>query len=191
MLTEKRKEKRVKIRLWILVLLVGLWVVLIPQYVKAESPVIEAVELFNFRDLTTPVTEFVIGDEVTFTVRFTDADLDCAYLTISEYFLLLPNPDPSSETTYWIVQDTVTDTINSFPDLDPVEISGPAGKWRVDFRIEDEAGNVSNIFEVFVTVYFLKIPDPIPDVPDDDDDDDDRGGGDDDDDGCFIDAGRF
>ncbi|GAJ05347.1 unnamed protein product [marine sediment metagenome] len=162
-------------------LITALFILSLPALCRAESPVIENVELFNFRDLTTPVTEFVIGDEATFTVRFTDPDIDCAYLTISEYFLIIPNPDPSSETTYWIMQDTVTDTINSFPDLDPVEISGPMGDWRIDFRIEDKAGNVSNIFEVFVTIYLLEIPEPIPDPIDDDDSGGGGGGG-----GCYL-----
>ena len=178
-----KKQMKFQVIGWI----TALFILCLPLLCRADSPVIENVELFNFRDLTTPVTEFVIGDEVTFAVRVTDPDLDCAYLTISEYWLLNPVAEPQQETEYRIFlngQGTTTDTINSFPDVEPSEISGPMGDWRIDFRIEDEAGNVSNIFEVFVTIYLLEIPEPIPDpIPDPVDGDD---GGDGGGDGCYI-----
>ena len=93
---------------------------------------------------------FTIGEFANFSVDASDPDLDMKSLLVTQYYpsdsqniyygpSLLSLPSQSSvEMTYW--------------NIDPIEIIGPAGSWRIEFEIEDSLGHESNIFKVFVSV---------------------------------------
>ena len=93
---------------------------------------------------------FNIGEFANFSVYASDPDLDMKSLLVTQYYpsdsqniyygpSLLSLPSQSSvEMTYW--------------NIDPIEIIGPAGGWRIEFEIEDSLGHESKVFKVFVSV---------------------------------------
>lgn len=93
---------------------------------------------------------FNIGELANFEVDASDPDLDMETLLVTQYYpsdsqdiylgpVIFSLPSQSSaEMTYW--------------NIDPIEIIGPAGGWRIEFQIEDSLGHESNIFKVFVSV---------------------------------------
>ena len=130
-------------------MLAALAIVCLPVLCQAERPVINNVEIFNYRDLTNPTLELVMFDEVLIIVYGTDTDLDCTWLKISQYLLDDSDAIPVYEDwLYMGIQEMVSDTFEFDSD-----IIGPPGDWRIDFQAEDEAENLSEIYSVFVTVY--------------------------------------
>ena len=141
---------------WFLVGLIGAWILILiySHSAAAASPVIDNVEIFNYRDLDTPVTEFVIGDDALLIVDITDADLDATWILVRQYLLPMTTPYSGDE-WYPIDQETISEAFDT-----DVEILGPAGEWRIDFQAEDVEGDKSEIYSVFIDIYAVELPEP-------------------------------
>ena len=94
---------------------------------------------------------FTIGDYVNFEVYATDPDLDMVKLYITQYH-------PQDSTTPYLGPDLMSLPSQSAVDMiyypiDPIEVTGPAGSWRIEFQIEDSKGNESNVFRIYASVH--------------------------------------
>ena len=105
----------------------------------------------NFYDAYENETySFTIGEDANFRVYATDPDLDMISCEISQYH-------PHDSATPYYGPDTMSLPSQSHTDMvyysiDPIEVTGPAGSWRIEFQIIDAKGNESNIWKVYSTV---------------------------------------
>ncbi|MCK4820537.1 hypothetical protein KA005_32530, partial [bacterium] len=105
----------------------------------------------NFYDAYENETySFTIGEDANFRVYATDPDLDMISCEISQYH-------PHDSATPYYGPDTMSLPSQSHTDMvyysiDPIEVTGPAGSWRIEFQIIDTKGNESNIWRVYSTV---------------------------------------
>jgi hypothetical protein len=50
---------------------------------------------------------------------------------------------------YWITEPQPNYVIY----MEPVDIIGPAGNWRIDVRLFDDAGHASKVYKFYMTTY--------------------------------------
>lgn len=94
---------------------------------------------------------FAIGDWVNWAIWATDPDLDMTSLYVTQYH-------PSDSTTPYYGPDYIGLPSQSDADMiyyavNPTQVIGPIGSWRIEFQVEDAKGNDSNIFKIYVSVY--------------------------------------
>ena len=109
-----------------------------------SSPVITGLEVFLISDPGTHRTSFVEGDIISGYLHVSDPDMDLIYAHALEYYPATA-ADPYGEQFDWeLSEQTHADMV--YLSLDAFELTGPAGTWRIDFQIEDLAGNLSNVY---------------------------------------------
>lgn len=96
-------------------------------------------------------SSFRIGDLVNFKLTVIDDDLDTQMLSIRLFF----PKDAAEPTTRYkpIEMHPPKERRESFLLNEPFEIQGPSGERRFEFQIEDNQGNKSNTYKVFMIVH--------------------------------------
>jgi len=112
------------------------------------APKINNVKIYNSHG--TEDYSFNIGEYAIFGVSATDPDMDMTNLLIWQYY-------PADSTTPYYGPSTVALPSQSeanaiYSTIDPIEIIGPAGYWKIEFQLEDSKGNESNVFRVYASV---------------------------------------
>lgn len=113
--------------------------------VTTTAPVISSVKLTNpalFNDW--PQYEFYIGDMVDVEMIANDPDLDMTTLYVTHY--LSPDFDTPYLQTIEVTLPSQTTSRAKYVLINPIEVVGPAGTWKVCFMIVDSVGNESNNF---------------------------------------------
>ncbi len=99
----------------------------------------------------TATSSFRIGDLVNFKLTVIDDDLDIQMLYIRRFY---PKDAVEPASRYKPMElHTLKDRRESFLLNEPLEIPGPSGEHRLEFQIEDEQGNKSNTYKVFMIVH--------------------------------------
>ena len=93
---------------------------------------------------------FDIGEYANFEVCATDPDKDMVSCYVTQYH-------PQDSNTPYYGPDLMSLPSTSYVDvcwhnIDPVEIEGPSGTWRIEFQIEDSKGNESNTWKLYTVV---------------------------------------
>ncbi len=127
-----------------------------PPPPSETAPTLTNVELFNANDPGTVTFSFDIGDTANFNVSATDPDLDMTTLYFTEYFPSDSTTPYTGPTPIAMPSQSATDMVYTL--IQPTEVTGPAGNWRLDFQIEDSNGNESNVFQVYIAI---SINDPL------------------------------
>ena len=99
---------------------------------------------------------FDIGDMSNIEITASDPDLDMNTVFISQF--LLPDLDSPFFPTSEQILPSQSDPNMKYFFIDPIEIVGPAGNWRMCIWIVDKAGNESNEFCVNVVVNATEEP---------------------------------
>ena len=112
---------------------------------SSAAPRVHGVALFKVDEFgfKTETLSFTIGDLANLEVYATDPDLDMQTLYFEEYWL--PNPDEYHLTGEMILPSQSGPDMTYFL-IEPIEITGPAGNYRMCFWIVDKVGNESNEF---------------------------------------------
>jgi hypothetical protein len=93
---------------------------------------------------------FTIGEDANFAIYASDPDLDIESCEISEYYPADSTTPYNGPVSMALPSQSQTDVF--YYNIDPLEVTGPAGSWRIEFQIIDAKGNQSNIFKVYVSV---------------------------------------
>jgi hypothetical protein len=120
-----------------------------PSSPPGTAPTITNVVIYDVYWI--PSLSFDIGDYANFEVYATDPDLDMTTLFITQYHPADSNIPYYGPDTMSLPSVSTADTY--FYTIDPIEVTGPAGSWRIEFQIEDSKGNDSNVFKVYVSVH--------------------------------------
>lgn len=112
-------------------------------------PTITGIEVYLLGD-GIPSTSFTTGDIVDGYIDITDPDLDLAYLHALEYYPETAT-DPHSDQIDWELSAPTQVSTRYLP-MEALEVTGPAGSWRIDFWAEDLEGNLSDIVSYGYTV---------------------------------------
>jgi len=115
-------------------------------------PSIDHVDLYNVdRSPDNPTTAFFPDENMNIEVYATDADYDIRAMHISLFF-----PSDSSvprDTYYWEIKEQFNDQIIYRPvNKMQIDENAPQGSWRIEFLLEDAAGNESNIYSKYIIV---------------------------------------
>jgi hypothetical protein len=98
-----------------------------------------------------PKAEFKIGDTANFIVTATDPDINMEDLLIEQYF-----PSDSTGNPFYgpsvIALPSQSDVSMMYMLIGGTTVDGPAGNWKIEFKIEDSTGLESNVFKVFAVV---------------------------------------
>jgi hypothetical protein len=112
------------------------------------APEIWAVEIYDVNWVVT--LSFDIGEYGNFIVCATDPDKDMVSLYVTQYH-------PHDSNTPYYGPDLMS--LPSQPgvdvyyyNIDPIEVTGPSGTWRIEFQIEDSKSNESNIWKLYGVV---------------------------------------
>lgn len=112
------------------------------------APIINSVELYDANwNLN---YSFTIGDYANFAVYATDSDKDMECCYITQYYPLDSNTPYYGPDIMYLPSQSDVDMV--YWNINPIEVTGPAGDWRIEFQIEDANGNESNIFKVYTSV---------------------------------------
>lgn len=113
-----------------------------------HAPVISAVRLYNMNDPSSPVQaiEFEIWDYGNAEVEASDEDLDILKAWVWEYY-------PADATTPYsegeVLLPSQTDPNMIYSLIEDFVFYPPSGGYRIEVQLEDERGNLSNIFRMY------------------------------------------
>ncbi|MBW1690828.1 MAG: hypothetical protein JRF35_01890 [Deltaproteobacteria bacterium] len=115
---------------------------------NGTAPTINNVELYDV-DWNLKYS-FTIGDDANFAVYATDSDkdMDCCYIT--QYYPLDSSIPYYGPDIMYLPSQSEVDMV--YWNVNPIEVTGPAGNWRIEFQIEDANGNESDIFKVYTSI---------------------------------------
>jgi len=104
-----------------------------------------------YKDGTPPVESYLFSEgEMYFLVfEIEDPDMDAVNITMEEYY---PANSPAPYTTPVTVALPAQPSGKAYYATMPSAATGPLGIWRLVFKVEDAAGNVSEEYEMFATV---------------------------------------
>lgn len=106
-----------------------------------RRPVVRAA--YFYKDTSTiPTSNFNVDDEITVEVHLEDPDLDLVTLYVTFYDL--DNPDAVYEGPNAYELDPVQ--LSEYSISEKLDVTLPAGTYRVDFQAVDEKGHASLIF---------------------------------------------
>lgn len=107
--------------------------------------------IWMYKDGTPPVESYLYNEGETYFLEFEieDADMDALSLTFEEYY---PVNSPTPYTTPVKVALPPQPSETAFYTTLPSSVTGPLGEWRLVFKVEDAAGNMSEEYEMFATV---------------------------------------
>ena len=107
---------------------------------RGKAPTITAV---SFHNDTSSGSNFHAGDNITVEVHLEDPDLDIVTLHLIIYALGDPDIVYDGPTVYELDPVQLSDYTVS----QELEVTFPAGDYRVDFQVLDEKGNASRAFK--------------------------------------------
>jgi len=115
-------------------------------------PSISQVVSYNYNDTENPVSAsvFNVGDSMSFTIDASDDDLNMKILWITIY------DEADDETPYMgpleisLPDQAASDVIYYYPFT--IVLDDPSGQYTIDFQIEDERGNLTDIYTVNYTI---------------------------------------
>ena len=94
---------------------------------------------------------FYIGEYTNFLAYVTDPDLNITTLWISQFYPY------TSDTPYYgpdaIMLPSQSAADASYYSIEPFEVEGPAGNWRIEFQAEDDTNKMSNVFTKYFIIY--------------------------------------
>ena len=109
---------------------------------RGTSPTIRAA--YFYKDAATvPTSNFNAGDNITVEVHLEDPDLDIVTLHLIIYALGDPDTVYDGPTVYEL--DPVQ--LSDFTVSQKLDVTFPAGDYRVDFQVLDEKNNASRAFK--------------------------------------------
>jgi hypothetical protein len=93
---------------------------------------------------------FTIDEDAYIELTATDPDSDMTALLITQYH-------PADADTPYYGPDSIalpaqSDTTMTYSNIAPIDVTGPAGTWRIEFQIVDSKGNESNVLAIVVSV---------------------------------------
>jgi hypothetical protein len=112
-------------------------------------PILTDVHMLNVNDAIHPVelTTFGVGDHVSFDIDAEDDDVNMKTVWVTENLVTNATTAVVSGPNA-VALPKQTEEVMAYTNIDPITLSQPTGKYRIDFQIEDVTGNKSEVISI-------------------------------------------